>query len=128
MRCTTPTFHSMAGETDQTLHTVDKSIANEGKSDSGMDGDCLVVSSSSNVAAVKIADKIIPDMSDYWKKSTVTEDDCKAYHVASWMNNSLESSISEVDVPMVDDTTVVCFESHLVVGLDFPPSKFLILS
>jgi hypothetical protein len=28
---------------------------------------------------------------------------------------------------MVDRTTVVCFESHLIAGLGLPPSKFLVL-
>jgi hypothetical protein len=31
-----------------------------------------------------------------------------------------------VECPTVDDTTVVCFESHLIAGLGLPPSKFLV--
>jgi hypothetical protein len=73
----------------------------------------------------KIADMIIPNMSDYWKKSTVTEADRKAYYFASWLNGGLESFVSEVDVPMVNDS-MVCFESHLVARLGLPPNKFLV--
>jgi hypothetical protein len=31
-----------------------------------------------------------------------------------------------VEYPIVDDTIVVCFESHLAVGLGLPPSKFVV--
>jgi hypothetical protein len=40
------------------------------------------------------------------------------------MGGALESFIPEVDIPMVDNSFVVCFESHLVAGLGLPPSKF----
>jgi hypothetical protein len=30
-----------------------------------------------------------------------------------------------MEVPTIDNSTVICFESHLVVGLGLPPSKFL---
>jgi hypothetical protein len=31
-----------------------------------------------------------------------------------------------MEYPIVDDTIVVCFESHLVAGLGLPPNKFLV--
>jgi hypothetical protein len=65
-----------------------------------MESNVLVASSSSNIAIVKMEEKIIPEMVDYWKKM--------------------------VEYPRVDGTTVVCFESHLVAGLGLSPSKFLI--
>jgi hypothetical protein len=36
------------------------------------------------------------------------------------------SSIPEVEFPTVDDSNVMCFESHLIAGLGLPPSKFLV--
>jgi hypothetical protein len=54
----------MAGETDQTLNVADEPIVNESKSDSGMESDVLVMSSS-NMAAAKMADKTTPEMVDY---------------------------------------------------------------
>jgi hypothetical protein len=51
---------------------------------------------------------------------------CLAYHSTSLLSDGLESFVPEVDIPTVDGSTVVCFESHLVAGLDLPPSKFLI--
>jgi hypothetical protein len=68
------------------------------------------------MVAIKIAEKTIPDMDDYWKKSTLTKADRKACHFTGWLNNGLESSIGEVNV--------VCFESHLTAGLGLSPSKF----
>jgi hypothetical protein len=53
---------------------------------------------------------------------TITEADHSAYHTAGW----LESFIHAVDIPTVDDSIVVCFESHLVAGLGLPPNKFLV--
>jgi hypothetical protein len=32
--------------------------------------------------------------------------------------------IPKVDVPIVHDSTTICFESYLIVGLGLPPSKF----
>jgi hypothetical protein len=33
--------------------------------------------------------------------------------------------IPEVDVPIVNDSTTIYFESYLIAGLGLPPSKFL---
>jgi hypothetical protein len=125
-RCTTPTSHSMASEADQAHHVVDKLAADEGRSNSRTESDVPVTSSSATMATIKIADKTILDMSDYWKKSMITEADRKAYHSFGWLNDSLESSISEVIITTVDGSTIVYFESHLITGLDLPPSKFLV--
>jgi hypothetical protein len=38
----------------------------------------------------------------------------------------LESTVPTVEYSIVDGTTVVCFEPHLVAGLGLPPSKFLV--
>jgi hypothetical protein len=40
-----------------------------------MESVIAAASSSSNVAAVKMAEKAIPGMVDYWKKTMVTETD-----------------------------------------------------
>jgi hypothetical protein len=66
-------------------------------------------------------------MFDYWKKLMITKADRQAYHSVGWLTDDLDSSISEVDVPIVDGSTIVCFESHLVARLGLPPSKFLLL-
>jgi hypothetical protein len=78
------------------------------------------------MTVLKMANKITPSLSDYWKKSTITEVDHSTYHTADWLSGRLESLIPEVDVPMVDRSTVVCFKYHLVAGLGLPPGKFLV--
>jgi hypothetical protein len=115
----------MADETNQILSVTDEPIVNKSKSGSGMESDVPAASSSSNMAAAKMADKITPEMVDYWKKTTVTEADHKAYHSFGWLNGGLESSVPIMEYPTVDGTNVVCFKSHLVAGLELPPSKFL---
>jgi hypothetical protein len=126
MHCATPTCHSMASEADQILHAADEPVVDESKSNSRTESDSPVVSTSCNAAAAKIVDKTTPDMSDYWKKLMITEADRQAYHSTSWLTGILESSVSEVDVPTVDGSTVVCFESHLVARLGLRPSKFFV--
>jgi hypothetical protein len=80
----------------------------------------------SNAVSEKIVKKNIPVVTDYWKKSTVTEADRAAYHTAGWLSGGIESSISDREFPAVDNTTIVCFESHLIAGLGLPPSNFLV--
>jgi hypothetical protein len=92
-----------------------------------MESDVPVASSSSNMAAAKMAYKTTPEMVDYWKKMTVTEADRNAYHSFGWLNGGLESSVLVVEYSTVDNTIVVCVESHLVAWLRLPPSKFLVV-
>jgi hypothetical protein len=54
----------MASETDQTLRVTDEPIVNKSKSDSGMESDVLLTSSS-NMAAAKMANKTTSEMADY---------------------------------------------------------------
>jgi hypothetical protein len=116
----------MAGEAVQALHVTNKPATDEGKSNSRAESDTAATSSSMTMAAIKIANKIVPDMTDYWKESMITEGDHQAYHDFSWLTGNLMSSISNVHVPMVDGSSVVCFESHLITGLGLSPSKFLV--
>jgi hypothetical protein len=55
----------------------------------------------------------------------VTEADCAAYHATGWLLGGVVS-ISDMEFPTVDNTTIVCFESHLIAGIGLPPSKFLV--
>jgi hypothetical protein len=113
----------MAGETDQTLHVTGEAITDEIKTASRVESDVQVASSSSNVVVEKIANKTTPMLSDYWKKSTVTEADRSPHHTTGWLGGGLEYFIPEVDVSMVDNSIVVHFESHLVAGLGLPPQQ-----
>jgi hypothetical protein len=115
----------MAGESDQLLLAAGDAAANA-KIMSSVESDVAAASSSSNVAVEKMTKKEVPVLTDYWKKSTVTEADRSAYHNAGWLPGGVESFIPDLEFLMVDNTIVVCFESHLVVGLGLPPSKFFV--
>jgi hypothetical protein len=93
---------------------------------SGAESDTAPASSSSNAATQKVMKKDIPTLQDCWKKSMVTEADRAASHAAGWLLGGVVSTIFALEFPMVDNTTIVCFESHLIAGLGLPPSKFLI--
>jgi hypothetical protein len=41
----------------------------------------------------------ISELTDFFKKTSVIEDDCRAYHDRGWMTGNLVSFILEVDVP-----------------------------
>jgi hypothetical protein len=116
----------MAGDADQNPPITTEPAGGGNKSDSGMESDALATSSSATVAAIKMADNQIPEISDYWKKSNVSDANCQAYHDFGWLMGNLISSILEVDIPTTHDSTVVCTSSHLVTGLGLPPSKFLV--
>jgi hypothetical protein len=123
---TTPTSLSMAGEADRTLASADTRVVDKGRNASGAESDALVTSSSMTLAVIKMADHRVPEMSDYWKKSIITEADRQAYHDFGWLTGNLMSTVPEVDFPTTHSSTVVCFESHLIAGLSLPPSKFLV--
>jgi hypothetical protein len=67
----------------------------------------------------------IPELTNFFKKTTVNEDDCRAYHDRGWLTGNLVSFIPEVDVPTVEGSTIIFFESQLAAGMGLPPSKFL---
>jgi hypothetical protein len=68
----------------------------------------------------------IPELSDFFKKTSITDDECQAYHERGWLTGNIIFSIPEVDVPTIEGSTIVCFEPHLVIGLGLPLSKFLV--
>jgi hypothetical protein len=67
----------------------------------------------------------IPELTDFFKKRSVTEEECKAFHDRGWLTGNMISTIPKVDVPSIHGLTVLCFKSHLFAGLGLPPSKFL---
>jgi hypothetical protein len=96
----------------------------DSRHDSGAKSVVMVASSPSR-GATRMAAGEIPELTDFFKKTTVTEDDHRAYHDRGWLTGNLVSFIPEVDVPTIEGTTIVCFESQLAAGVGLPPSKFL---
>jgi hypothetical protein len=125
-RCTAPTPRSMASRADQIPNVIGGAIIDEGKTHSGGESDVLTTSSSSKEAIAKMVNKTTSVLSNYWKKSMITKADRSSYHTVGWLGDTLESFVPIVEVPMVDNSIVVCFKSHLITGLGLPPSKFLV--
>jgi hypothetical protein len=94
-------------------------------SDSEAENITAMASSPTNGASL-MAKGEIPELSDFFKKTSIIDDECQAYHERGWLTGNVISSIPEVDVPIVEGSTVVCFESHLVAGLGLSPSRFLV--
>jgi hypothetical protein len=103
--------------------SVDNPLTNEDTgSDSGAES-IVVMTSSPTHGASLMAKSEIPELSNFFKKTSITDDERQAYHGHGWLTGNIISSILEVDVPSVEGSTIVCFESHLVVGLDFCPAS-----
>jgi hypothetical protein len=123
--CTAPISQSMAVKTAHDLPITDTPIGDDAQSNSGAESIAPITSSSPTLAATKMVDRKVPEMNDFFKKTTVTEEERLAYHNFSWLTGNLISTIPEVDVPTVHDSTIIYFESYLIAGLGLPPSKFL---
>jgi hypothetical protein len=68
----------------------------------------------------------ISELSNLFKRTSITNEERQAYHGRGWLPGNVISSIPEVDIPIVEGSTIVCFEPHLVAGLGLPLSKFLL--
>jgi hypothetical protein len=107
---------------DTTVHAPAALVASSANADdSGHDSrtesTVMATSSSLTHGTTKMVEEEIPELTDFFKKTTVTEDDRQAYHDREWLADNLISFILEVDVPTVDGSIILCFESQLAAGL-----------
>jgi hypothetical protein len=79
--------------------------------DSRAESIAMAASSSPTRCATRMAEEEIPELTDFFKKMTMTEDDHRAYHDRGWLTGNLVSFIPKVDVPTVEGSTILCFES-----------------
>jgi hypothetical protein len=123
--CTVSTSHSMAMKTAYDLPIADAPTGDDAQSDSGAERIAPATSSSPTLAVTKMTDRKVTEMSNVFKKTTVSEEECLPYHSFGWLTHNLISTILEADVPTIHDSTTICFESYLIAGLGLPPNKFL---
>jgi hypothetical protein len=123
-------YCSMADTTVHAPAALIASSTNAGDSghDSGTESTTMAASSSPTRGATKMAEGEIPELTNFFKKTTVTEDDHQAYHDRGWLIGNLVSFIPEVDVPTVEGSTILCFESQLAAGLGLPPRNSYLAS
>jgi hypothetical protein len=98
--------------------------ADDSGHDSGAESAAMAASSPTH-GATRMAAGEIPELTDFFKKTTVTEDDRRTYHDRGWLTDNLVSFIPKVDVPTVDGSTIICFKSQLAAGVGLPLGKFL---
>jgi hypothetical protein len=115
---------------DTTVHApvalvASSANADDSRHDSWMKSTAMAASSSPTHGATKMAEGEIPELTDFFKKMTVTKDNHRVYHDCEWLTGNLVSFISEIDVPTVEDSTILCFESQLTAGVGLPPNKLL---
>jgi hypothetical protein len=70
----------MVAETAHDLPIADVLTGDDAQSDSGVESAAPVTSSLSTLAATKMTDRKVSEMSDFFKKTTVTEEERLAYH------------------------------------------------
>jgi hypothetical protein len=114
---------------DTTVHAPAAPVApltsaDDSGHDSGAESATMAASSPTR-GGTRMAAGEIPELTDFFKKTTMTEDDCRAYHDRGWLTGNLVSFIPEVNVPIVKGSTIIYFESQLVAGVGLPPRKFL---
>jgi hypothetical protein len=107
------------------LTSINSSADDDTGIDTGTESITIKTTSPTHGAALMAKGEIL-EMSDFFKKSSVTDEERQAYHNRGWLPSNIMSTIPEVDIPTFEGSTIVCFESHLVVRLGIPPSKFLV--
>jgi hypothetical protein len=78
----------MAMDTAHDLPIANKPTGDDTQSDSEADSAALATSSPT-LAATKMADRKVPEMSAFFNKTIVTEEDRIAYHMFSWLTGNL---------------------------------------
>jgi hypothetical protein len=107
------------------LTSINSSADDDTGIDTGTESIAIKTSSPTRGAALMAKGEIL-ELSDFFKKTSVTDEEYQAYHNRGWLPSNIMSTIPEVDIPTFEGSTIVCFESHLVVRLGIPPSKFLV--
>jgi hypothetical protein len=104
---------------------INPSVDESTRSDSEAESTAMTTSSSPTCGVSMMAKGEIPELTDFFKKTSLSEEELQGYHRLGWLTGNVLSSVSEVDVLIVHDSFVLSFESHLLAGLGLPSSKFL---
>jgi hypothetical protein len=120
-----PILRSMAEGPSHNPIVANPSTDEDTGNDSGVESVAAMTSSPTRGAAL-MAKGEIPELPAFFKKTSVIDGECQAYHECDWLTGNVISSVPEVDVPTVEGSTIICFKSHLFAGLGLPPSKFLV--
>jgi hypothetical protein len=80
---------------DTTIHApaAPSASANDSGHDSGAEIAAMVTSSSLTHGATRMAEGEIPELTDFFKRTIVAENDRRAYHDRGWLTGNLVSFI-----------------------------------
>jgi hypothetical protein len=120
-----PILHFMAKGPSRDPIVTNPPADEDTENDSGAESVVAMTSSPTHGAALMAKGKI-PELSDFFKKTSVTDSERQAYHECGWLTGNVISSVPKVDILTVEGSTAICFESHLIAGLGLSPSKFLV--
>jgi hypothetical protein len=123
--CTAPTLRSTAEGPTHAPIAANPPVDEDTGCDSGEES-VTAMASSPNCGIALMAKGEIPELSDFFKKTSVTDEERQAYHNRGWLPSNVISSIPEVDILTVEGSTIVRFKPHLVAVLGLPPNKFLL--
>jgi hypothetical protein len=87
------TIHCSMLDTTIHAHTAPSASADDSGHDSGAEIAAMVTSSSLTRGATRMAEGEIPELTDFFKRTTVTENDRRAYHDRGWLTGNLVSFI-----------------------------------
>jgi hypothetical protein len=122
---TAPTLYSMAEGPAHDPAAVNPSVDENTQSDSEAESTIMITSSSLTRGVSMMAKGEILELNDFFKKTSLSEEELQGYHRLGWLTGNVLSSIPEVNVLTVHGSSILCFESHLLAGLGLPPNKFL---
>jgi hypothetical protein len=123
--CTAPMLYSMAEGLVHDLATVNPPVDESTRSESEVQSTAMTTFSSPTCGVSMMVKGEIPELTNFFKKTSLSEEELQGYHRLRWLTGNVLSSVSEVDVPTVHNSSILCFVSHLLAGLGLPPSKFL---
>jgi hypothetical protein len=123
--CIAPMLYTLADGLVYDPAAINPSVDESTRSDSEVESAAMTTFSSSTHGISMMMKGEIPELTDFFKKTSLMEEELQGYHRPGWLTGNVLSSVPEVDVPTVHGSSVLCFESHLLAGLGLPPSKFL---
>jgi hypothetical protein len=89
---------------------VNPSVDESTRSDSEAENTTMTTSSCLTHGVSMMAKGEIPELTDFFKKTSLSKEKLQGYHRLGWLTGNVLSSIPEVDVSTVHDSSVLCFE------------------
>jgi hypothetical protein len=96
-----PALHSKAKESASNPPPTNPSIDNDAGSDSAVESTAMITSSSLTRGTSLMVKGEIPDLTYFFKGTTVSEEQLQAFHNRGWLTANVISTIPEVVVPTV---------------------------